>query len=351
MWFKFLGTSAGAPTKTRNVTGLALGVSNGKGWYLVDCGEGTQHRVMQAGLSLCHLKAICITHVHGDHCFGLPGLLASASMMGRTQSLTIIGPASVEQWLNHTLAFSQSHASFSVRFLPHEEMTSWAGLPDFKLGIVPLSHRVPCRGYVFETLPEPPKLDAEKLSALGVPKGPLWGQLKKGEAVMLPSGVVVQPGQVRLPPLPPKKCLIGGDNDRPECFSAAAQGADVLIHEATYTTDVAERIGPGPQHSTAAVVARFAQSAGVPNLVLTHFSPRYRDAPSSVVDGVVSGAVSGVIDGEVNPRCDAALKTKPAYSVLQIQQEAERVYDGRLFLAEDFAHFELNAQKVLTRQK
>lgn len=327
MWFKFLGTSAGAPTKTRNVTGLALGVSGAKAWYLVDCGEGTQHRVMQAGLSLSQLKAICITHVHGDHCFGLPGLLASASMMGRTAPLLIVGPEPLEAWLRHAMTFSDSHCSYAVNFIAHESLKELNEFSDIKLGLVPLSHRVPCRGYVFETLPGPSKLDVEKLETLQVPKGPLWGQLRKGESVELSSGEIVTPEQVLLPPSAPIKCLIGGDNDTPACFAEAAEQADVFVHEATYTESVSERIGPAPQHSSAARVARFAEERKIPNLVLTHFSPRYRDLPAA----------------------ENSTRKPDHYTVRDIYEEAAAIYGGHLFLAEDLAHFELNSQRVLER--
>src|SRR5690606_26719888 len=105
----FLGTSAGMPTKFRNVTALAVQEDTGRAWYLVDCGEATQHQILRTKLSLNRLAAIFITHVHGDHCYGLPGLLASTGMSGRTEPLVIVAPAGIEDWINSTLQLTSLH--------------------------------------------------------------------------------------------------------------------------------------------------------------------------------------------------------------------------------------------------
>ncbi|MEY4562043.1 MAG: hypothetical protein RLZZ618_1320, partial [Pseudomonadota bacterium] len=105
----FLGTSSGTPTKTRNVTGLALIEEQGRQWFLIDCGEGTQHQLLRTGLSVNDLATVFITHVHGDHCYGLPGLLASAGMHGRRTPLTVIAPLGVEAWWQATVQHTQLH--------------------------------------------------------------------------------------------------------------------------------------------------------------------------------------------------------------------------------------------------
>jgi ribonuclease Z len=330
MWFKFLGTSAGAPTRTRHVTGLALGDSGSARWILIDCGDGAQYRVMQLGLSLVKLQAICITHVHGDHCFGLPGLLATASMMGREAPLALIGPEALKEWVRQTLSFSESHLGFPLQFIDHKDFTSTEGAYDFNITSVRLSHRVPCFGFVFEERRRSLKLDVRKLDKLGISRGPQWGALQRGEAITLSSGEIVRPEAVCLPAERPRKCLVGGDNDSPECFEEAARGADLLIHEATYTAEVADRIGPATQHSSAARVAQFAQAVGLPNLVLTHFSPRYRDVGERAL-----GSKGG--------------KKASGYSVIDIQKEAQRYYQGALYLGEDLAHFYFDSQGIFTQ--
>lgn len=121
----FLGTSAGVPTKARNVSATAVIEASGSHWYLVDCGEGTQHRLLHTPLSIRDLRAIFITHVHGDHCFGLPGLLASAGMSGRTQPLEVILPAVLHDWVRQGLVASDTFLPFELRLLPVEELVAW----------------------------------------------------------------------------------------------------------------------------------------------------------------------------------------------------------------------------------
>ena len=117
VFIQFLGTSSGTPTKQRNVSGLALQESKGRGWYLIDCGEATQHQLLHTKLSLNTLKGIFITHVHGDHCYGLPGLLGSAGMTGRTEPLTIVAPAGIREWIEATQRFTEFHLSFELNFV------------------------------------------------------------------------------------------------------------------------------------------------------------------------------------------------------------------------------------------
>ena len=120
----FLGTSSGTPTKSRNVSAVAVKKQNNKRWYLIDCGEGTQHQILRTKLSLLHLSVICITHIHGDHCYGLPGLLASASMDGRKELLTVIAPEGVRLFLNSIIKTTQLELSFKVNFIKPEEIKS-----------------------------------------------------------------------------------------------------------------------------------------------------------------------------------------------------------------------------------
>ncbi|WP_343218272.1 ribonuclease Z [Halomonas sp. McH1-25] len=273
----FLGTSAGVPTRKRNVTAAALKKQSGKAWYLIDCGEGTQHRVLQTPLSLHRLEAVFITHVHGDHCYGLPGLLASASMAGRRHALTIIAPASIRDFLDAIQATTGLHLTFPLEFVAVEAMDVSLRLPDFAVEPVKLSHGVASYGFVFHERGVESRLDTERLDTLGVPRGPDWGRLHRGEDVTLDNGTQVRSEDVLLPERPARKVVICGDNDDPLRLETACRGASLLVHEATYTEDVVERLGTDNQHSTAAAVATFAQTMALPNLILTHFSPRYHD--------------------------------------------------------------------------
>ena len=311
MEFTFLGTSAGTPTRSRNVTGLALCLSGPKPWYLVDCGEGTQHQVMRTRYSVMQLRAMFITHIHGDHIFGLPGLLTSASMLGRTEPLDIIAPPQVRRFIDAVIENSDSSLSYPLNFINSEA-------PDFywqdgHLGVtnVALSHRVPCRAYVFTERNLERQLQKEKLVADGIEPGPQWGDLQKGKDVLLDDGRLLRSDDYTHIPRTARKIIVGGDNDTPELLKNACQGTHVLIHEATYTQDVADRVGPWPQHSSAQQVARFAQATKQPNLVLTHFSSRYQSAPGG------------------SPHIN------------QLAAEALQHYKGQLFLARDFDTYRL----------
>lgn len=313
----FLGTSSGSPTKARNVTGLALLEETGKGWHLVDCGEATQHQVLRTPLSLHELRAIFITHVHGDHCYGLPGLLASAGMHGRKAALTIIAPAGIEEWVRTTLRLTQVWLPYELHFHAAESLGEWRG-GNLRVESIALSHRVPCYGYSFTEARPDPRLDIDKLDRDGIPRGPLWGQLIHGIDVQY-EGRTLRSDDYLIFGRPPRRVVVGGDNDRPELLAEACRSAQVLVHEATYTQAVAGDARGDFGHSTAAAVAAFAQSAGIANLVLTHFSARYQADP------------------------------KRGLSIEEIRAEAAARYQGRLFLAEDFARFHLEREGELQR--
>lgn len=312
----FLGTSSGTPTKARNVSGVALLEDSGKGWYLIDCGEATQHQLLHTPLTLHGLRAIFITHVHGDHCYGLPGLLASAGMARRSEPLDIIAPAAIEDWLRGTLRMSHSWLPYELRFHPIETFDGWRN-SQVRVDATALSHRVPSWGYGFTEARPDPRLDTEKLDRDGIPRGPLWGQLVRGHDVAL-DGRILQADDYLITARPPRRIVIAGDNDRPELLREACQDAHVLVHEATYTQPIADAGKSDFGHSTAAQVATFAQSIGLPNLVLTHFSARYQNAPSR------------------------------GLSMADIRAEAASCYGGTLLLAEDFLRVRLEKDGTLS---
>jgi ribonuclease Z len=319
MEIQFLGTSSGTPTKTRNVSALALRSLSSGHWHLVDCGEGTQYRILHTTLSLMNLRAIFITHIHGDHCYGLPGLLASAGMLNRTEPLFIAGPPTVGQFVECVLHTSQLGLPYPIRFVNVEEALDMDLLPDFHVRATALSHRVPSFGYSFTEKAVENKLDVEKLRLAGVAAGPQWGQIQQGIDAVLPDGRLLAARDYLLAPRRPRKIIIGGDNDTPALLADEARAAQVLVHESTYTEEVLLRMGPGPQHSSALRVAQFASDAGIPNLVLTHFSPRYEQQEQGKL------------------------------SLAALEDEARAVYSGRLFLANDLERYVLDKQGVLAK--
>lgn len=308
----FLGTSAGVPTRNRNVSGTALIESSGRGWYLVDCGEATQHQVMRTPLSLRELRGCFITHVHGDHCFGLPGLLASAGMSGRIEPLDIILPVALHSWLRLSLTVSKTWLPFELRLHGNETFNAWQN-GNVQVDTITLSHRVPCHGYVFAESDPHPRLDIQRLEAEGIPRGPLWSELAHGCEVEY-AGRIHRAEQYLRPARPAQRFIICGDNDTPDLLAGAAADADVLVHEATFTQGLIDRTREHYGHSSAAAVARFAESAGIPNLVLTHFSARYQ------------------CNSEKSP------------SIEDVREEAATHFTGELILARDLERYHLDRE-------
>ena len=308
----FLGTSAGTPTKSRNVSAVAVKKANSKLWHLIDCGEGTQHQILHTKLSLNTLESIFITHVHGDHCYGLPGLLASASLAGRTTPLTIIAPAPIQEFVENTQKISKSSLAYKINFIHVEESKEYTGGENFNVEFIELSHCIPSYAYVFCEKKIQGKLDIAKLQEEGIEAGPRWGEIYKGINQTLTDGRKITASDYILADRKPRRIIVAGDNDTPNLLTDAASSATVLIHEATYTEDVAVKVGSAPQHSTAKVVAQFAEEVSIKNLILTHFSPRYCKNSNS------------------------------SPSITDIADEATKYYRGNLFLADDFDLYLLN---------
>ncbi len=316
----FLGTSAGTPTKSRNVAAAAIKMASAKPWYLIDCGEGTQQQILHTNLSLMQMQAIFISHIHGDHCYGLPGILASASMLGRTEPLTIVAPSAIQEFLKGVQAGTQLTLSFEITFIEIEAVDGQLEFDDFLVEITELSHTIPSYAFCFIEKNIERKLDIEKLEKDGIAPGPVWGFLQSGEDVMLPSGEALICNDYLLERRSPRRVIIAGDNDTPALLTECSEKIDVLIHEATYTAKVEEKISNEYQHCSAKRIAEFAESASVGNLVLTHFSPRFQNIGT----------------GE--------------NSIAAIEAEAKSAFNSGLFLANDFDVFYLDQDGCLTKK-
>jgi ribonuclease Z len=270
----FLGTSSGTPTRARNVTSIALQLPQSSTLWLFDCGEGTQHQVLRSPLRLSQLERIFVTHVHGDHMFGLPGLLASRSMGGGGSTpVTLYGPPGLAQFIRNALKYSETHLNYPIHIQTLEPGIVWKD-EQFQVDCLPLRHRVPAYGYRITEKDQPGSFRVEQAQALGIPFGPLYGQLKAGASVTLADGRIIH-GKDLVDPIQPGRSLAYCSDTiySPQAVYLAT-GADVLIHESTYChgdLDLAER----GMHSTATMAAEVAKKAGAKQLILTHFSPRY----------------------------------------------------------------------------
>ena len=271
----FLGTSAGVPTRTRNVTAILLDLQHPTrgGLWLFDCGEGTQHQLLRTAYHPGKLDKIFITHLHGDHLFGLPGLLCSRSMAGNANPLTIYGPAGIAEFVETTLRLSGSWTDYPLKVV---EITGGLVFDDGDHKVIarPLNHPVECYGYRIEEHDKPGALHAAALIADGVKPGPLFQRLKQGESVTLEDGRVVH-GQAYLSaPQPGKTLAIFGDSAPCAAALQLARGVDVMVHEATLEAAMEEKAN-SRGHSSTRQAAQLAREAKVGKLIVTHVSSRY----------------------------------------------------------------------------
>jgi ribonuclease Z len=246
---------------------------------LFDCGEGTQMRLAAAGIRPGRLRAIFITHLHGDHFFGLPGLLSTLSLLGRTEPLAIIGPEGIDAILRAIPGVGPDQLAFPIAFtdLPahYDRRTVYQGR-DYHVEARPISHRVPTSGFRFQEADRPGRLDVQRANALGITDFRLYRRLKEGDPVEAPTGRLVRPDEVVGPPR--RGASFAYVTDTRPCANCLelARGVDLLYHEATFPHAEVERaIATG--HSTAVEAARTALEAGAGRLLLCHFSARYPD--------------------------------------------------------------------------
>jgi ribonuclease Z len=275
----FLGTSSGTPTRTRNVTAQVVSLDNGALW-LLDCGEASQHQLMRAGLRAGRIERILITHLHGDHCYGLPGMLACMAIQGRTEPVEIIGPIGLREMIETVLRLSDHVPAFPIAWSEVPGQDRLGTRSAWSLAAYPIRHRIPCHGFVLQEDRRPGRFHLERAAALGIPEGPLFRRLQDHQAVTLADGRTIQPGQVCDPPRPGRKVVLLGDTQDAGGIAAAAQGCDLLVHEATYEASHTAKAAQWG-HSTSAMAGAFAREVGARHLIITHFSSRYTDAEAA----------------------------------------------------------------------
>jgi ribonuclease Z len=275
-----LGTSAAVPSVDRNLSGLAIQREGET--LLFDCGEGTQRQMMRYGVSFA-FREIFFTHYHADHFLGVTGLLRTLGLQDRTVPVTLYGPRGAARILGAAVNLGIERNRFEVDIV---EVTAGQTLArgEYDLAVFETDHRADTIGYALVEHTRLGRFNPERARALGIPEGPLWGRIHKGETIELPDGTRVAPAQLVGDPRPGRKVVYTGDTRPCATVVTAAAGADLLVHEATFGEDERER-AMETGHSTAAQAAEVARQAGVRRLVLTHISPRYtRDAPELLAE-------------------------------------------------------------------
>lgn len=288
MQITFLGTSSGVPTRSRNVSSIALKLPQKAEIWLFDCGEGTQHQFLRSDLRISQLRRIFITHMHGDHIFGLMGLLASCGLAGKPQKIDIYGPPKLNEYLQASIRYSQTHFSYPLNIHTVEPGVVFED-EEFQVSCAPLKHRVPAFGYRIAEKDRPGRFDVDKAKAMGIPFGPIYGQLKRGEWVTLPDGRKINGAQFCGPPQPGRKFVYCTDTIFCDNAVELAQKADLLVHEATFAHQDAQ-LAYERLHSTSTMAAQVALAGQVKQLIMTHFSPRYAPGNDLTLENLLQEA-------------------------------------------------------------
>lgn len=275
MQLEFLGTGAGSPSKQRNVTSVALKLLEELNEiWLFDAGEATQHQILHTTIRPRKVTKIFITHLHGDHIFGLPGFLSSRSFQGGNEPLTIYGPVGIKKFVMTALQVSESRLSYPLKFVEIDHSQELFNERGFKVTTMSLDHKIACYGYRIEEADHPGELQVDKLRQDNIPSGPIYGQLKAGKTVKLDDGRVIDGKNYIGKPQPGRIIAILGDTRQTPNAVVLAHKADVLVHESTFAKNEA-KMAHNYYHSTSPQAAEVAKQAGVKKLLLTHISARY----------------------------------------------------------------------------
>jgi len=270
----FLGTGAGIPAKLRNVTAIALKLLEERGAvWLFDCGEATQHQILHTSLKPRRVEKIFITHLHGDHIYGLPGFLSSRSFQGGETDVTIYGPKGIQQFVETNLSISQTYLKYRLHFVEIEEGVIFED-DQFVVEARLLEHGIPSYGYRVVEKNRPGILLVDKLKEAGIQPGPIYKRIKNGEDVTLEDGTFLNGKLFTGPNVAGRVVTILGDTRICDGAKILAKDADLLIHEATFSSGE-ETLAHEYFHSTTLQAATIAKDANVKRLCLTHISSRY----------------------------------------------------------------------------
>ena len=315
MKLTFLGTSAGKPTKERNVSALALEFDQDNKWYLFDCGEGTQRQIMQSSLSVGKLDTIFITHLHGDHYYGLPGLLCTKKLDVALNPLSIYGPKGIKKFLECILDVSKGYLGYQlniIEYIPQDEFV----FDKFSLKVLPLIHSKESAAFYIKENDISNRLDEKKLKEVGLEPSPLYGELKRGNNISF-KGKKLYPKEFMLEPVIGRSLIIAGDNSTPSILNKYMKDLDLLVHECTYTQEVYDNLPTKFQHTTAKNLGFTAEKMSIKNLIANHINPRYNKSSTMKVD--------------------------------MVYDEIKSNYNGKLFIANDFDVYYLSRERLINK--
>ena len=280
----FLGTSSGVPTLTRNVSSLALKLSQKAEVWLFDCGEGTQHQLIKSTIKSSQIRKIFITHMHGDHIYGLPGLLATLGLSGNSKGIDIYGPSNLKNFISSALKNSYCKISFPLKFFEVENyaQTNTNLFEDkfMEVKCASLNHRLPAYAYRVNEKDKPGEFNLDKAKKLNIPAGPIYGKLHSGQKVELEDGRILNGSDFCGEPRKGESFVYCTDTIFSKRAVELSKNVDLLVHESTFS-EKDEEMAFEKLHSTTTMAAKTALLSNAKKLVLTHISPRY--TPKSLV--------------------------------------------------------------------
>jgi len=275
----FLGTAASIPTVERALPSVVVKRENEI--LMFDCGEGVQRQMIKARVGFHKRMKVFVSHMHGDHVLGLPGLLQTMSLLDRAQKLEIYGPIGIKAFIKCIQQTVQFVLTFPVEIHEIREEDVVCREKEYQVRVARTAHVIPSLAYALIEKPRPGRFNPEKAMALGVPEGPLWSKLQHGEKVRTEAGRIIKPGQVIGPLRGGRRIVYSGDTRPTSNLVKLAEKADLLIHEATFEDELFEK-AQEDGHSTPTQAAKTAKKAKVKRLILTHVSSRYRSTLSLV---------------------------------------------------------------------
>jgi len=313
----FLGTSAGKPTKERNVSALGLEFDQDNRWYLFDCGEATQHQLLSSSLSVAKLDTIFITHLHGDHYYGLPGLISSKKLDSCYRPLSVYGPVGIKDFLECVVGISEENLGYKLNIVEFKSGDEFS-FNKFTIKILPLVHSIESFAFYIEENDITNKINEEKLRAIGVEPSALYAKLKEGQSVVF-KGKTLEPKEFMLKPIAGRNIIIAGDNSQPDILKDYLKDIDLLVHECTYTQEVYDNLAVRVLHTTAKDLGFTAKKMNVKNLIANHINPRYNK--------------------------NSSMDTNMIFDEVRLN------YKGNFFIADDFSVYYLKREEITLRKE